>query len=76
MNEVRIDFERCKECGYCVHFCPKQVLEIGNSINKRGYYPCIVSRAAECIACGTCARVCPEGAISVYKTESGEGGLV
>ncbi|MCI8910983.1 MAG: 4Fe-4S binding protein, partial [Oscillibacter sp.] len=23
VNEVRIDFERCKECGYCIKFCPK-----------------------------------------------------
>lgn len=66
MNQVKIDFERCKQCGYCVHFCPKQCLSIGPEINKSGYYPPVVDQET-CIACGTCARVCPDVAISVYK---------
>lgn len=70
MNQVNIDFERCKECGYCVKFCPKKILEIGKENNKRGYYPPIVIKPEECIACGTCARVCPEAAIEVYKKEN------
>ncbi|MEA4892010.1 MAG: 4Fe-4S binding protein [Peptococcaceae bacterium] len=66
MNQVTIDFERCKECGYCVNFCPRKALAIGGVINKRGYYP-PVFEAEKCIACGTCARVCPEGAVEVMK---------
>lgn len=67
MNQVNIDFERCKECGYCVHFCPKKVLVIGEKINKRGYYPPVAEKMSDCIACATCARVCPEAAIEVFK---------
>ncbi|MCI8910648.1 MAG: ferredoxin family protein [Oscillibacter sp.] len=62
---LRIDFERCKECGYCIKFCPKGVLSKGSHVNKKGYYPPVAGEG--CIACGTCARVCPDTAISVYK---------
>ena len=37
MAKVEIVAERCKSCGYCVKFCPKQVLEIGTSVNSKGY---------------------------------------
>lgn len=67
MNIVKIDFERCKECGYCIKFCPKGVLSKGTKVNKKSYYPPVVGEG--CIACGTCARVCPDTAISVYKDE-------
>ncbi|NLK35311.1 MAG: 4Fe-4S binding protein [Gracilibacteraceae bacterium] len=73
MNLVKIDIERCKECGYCINFCPKKVvLEKGTSINKRGYYPAVVAKQEECIACGTCAKVCPEAAIEVIKDFEGQ----
>ena len=65
MNIVKIDFERCKECGYCIQFCPKKVLVKGTAVNKRGYFPPVVQEG--CIACGTCARMCPDAAIDVYK---------
>ena len=75
MNLVKIDFDRCKECGYCIKFCPKGVLSKGTKVNKKGYYPPVelvqlgTSPIQGCIACGTCARVCPDTAISVYKDE-------
>lgn len=53
MNLVKIDFDRCKECGYCIKFCPKGVLSKGTKVNKKGYYPPVVGEG--CIACGTCA---------------------
>lgn len=68
MNSVNINFEICKECEYCIKYCPKQtVLAKGNKINKKGYYPPKVENIDDCIACGTCARVCPEAAIEVIK---------
>lgn len=67
MNIVQIDFEKCKECGYCIHWCPKKVLSKGTKYNKRGYYPPVAGEG--CIGCGTCARVCPAVAIEVYKED-------
>lgn len=68
MNLVKINSERCKECGYCIRFCPKGCLTKGNVINKRGYYAPVYDPTA-CIACGICAKVCPDTVISVYKDE-------
>ena len=65
VEKVIIDFDRCKECGYCIKFCPKKVLAKGDKVNKKGYYPPVIGEG--CISCGTCARVCPDTAISVYK---------
>ena len=66
MNQVRIEFERCKECEYCIKFCPKHILSKGTKVNKHGYYPPVITEDS-CIACGTCAVMCPDMAISVYK---------
>ena len=67
MNKVIIDFQRCKECGYCSNFCPRAVLEPGKKVNKSGYYPPVYAHPDKCIACGICARVCPDAAIEVIK---------
>lgn len=71
MNSVKIDFDRCKECSYCVQFCPNQVLTNGSEINKKGYYPPVIQQIEKCIACAICARVCPEAAIEVIKDING-----
>ena len=68
MNLVKINFDRCKECGYCIRFCPKGCLKKGDKINKKGYFPPVFD-PANCIACGTCARMCPDTVLSVYKDE-------
>ncbi len=65
MNNVKIEFDRCKECLYCVKFCPKKIIEPGKKINKQGYYTPVISNMNDCIGCSTCGRVCPEGAIEV-----------
>lgn len=67
MNHVGINFELCKECEYCITFCPrKNVLERGTVINNHGYYPPQFHHE-NCTACGMCAIVCPEAAIEVIK---------
>ncbi|MBU0995022.1 MAG: ferredoxin family protein [Proteobacteria bacterium] len=60
-----IDCERCKGCGLCVNFCPKNVLEISDELNKKGYYPAFQARPGDCIYCGSCYMMCPDVAISI-----------
>ena len=67
MAMVKVIAERCKSCGYCIKFCPKQVLEVGKQVNSKGYEYVEPVNQEACIACCMCARVCPDGAIDVYK---------
>lgn len=69
VGEPKIDAELCKGCGFCIEFCPEEVLEFADQINRQGYqYPRIKSgKENACIACGMCERVCPEFAIQVYE---------
>lgn len=64
-GQVFIIPERCKGCEFCVHFCPKEVLQVSKQTNNKGYhYPEIVQgRAGECVHCQFCSLVCPEFAI-------------
>lgn len=68
MNRITINEEICKECEYCITFCPKKtILKKKDTLNKKGYYPAIAVNLEDCIACGICATVCPEAAIKVEK---------
>ncbi|WP_315167548.1 ferredoxin family protein [Metaclostridioides mangenotii] len=67
MEKIKVVSERCKSCGYCVKFCPKQVLAIGEKVNLKGYEYVEPVNLEDCISCCVCARICPDGAIEVYK---------
>ncbi len=67
MGEVKIRYESCKSCGYCVKFCPKKVLEVGTEVNSKGYPYVIAARPQDCIGCAMCAQMCPDAAIEVWK---------
>lgn len=58
---LKVITERCKGCGICAAFCPKQVLAV-NEIEK-------IEVVAEdkCIKCGQCELRCPDYAIFVEK---------
>ncbi len=47
---VRVDDQKCIDCGKCVSGCRMDVRNVGSM---------------ECIQCGECVSVCPTGAISV-----------
>ena len=46
---VRLDRDRCTECGVCRAVCPVDIRRVGDR---------------ECVACGKCIDKCPEKAIS------------
>ena len=70
---VYIVEERCKGCGYCIEFCPKDVLEFSSKFNEKGYHPPSVVKPDDCVNCHYCEIICPEFAIfSVEDTENAE----
>ena len=68
-RKYEVDTERCKGCGLCVAVCPKQVLEISNDVNVKGYFPVCRERPEDCVLCATCCRMCPDVAISITESE-------
>jgi 2-oxoglutarate ferredoxin oxidoreductase subunit delta len=68
-GEIHIIKDRCKGCGFCVEYCPKDVLEMSEEYNKKGYHPPLVKRPEECVECHLCEMLCPEFAIYVTLKE-------
>jgi len=65
-GNVVIAAERCKGCGFCVEFCPPEVLELASEYNSKGYHPPILVKREECTGCDICGMVCPDFAIYGY----------
>ncbi len=57
----------CKGCGLCVHFCPRQVLALGDKFNAAGYRVVGIIAPENCNGCTFCAIMCPDLAIKVYR---------
>jgi len=68
--EICIIKERCKGCGYCITYCPREVLEESEEINARGAHPPRVKDITKCTTCGFCAAICPDFAIFVRDKNS------
>ncbi len=69
-GEIHVITERCKGCGFCVEFCPRDVLRESAAYNRRGYHPPEVLKQGICAECHFCELLCPEFAI--YVTITGE----
>jgi 2-oxoglutarate ferredoxin oxidoreductase subunit delta len=66
-GKITISQELCKECGLCIHFCPKKVIVQSAKLNAAGYQSAEFKDDGECTGCAICAIVCPEVAIEVYR---------
>ena len=66
-GEIHIIKERCKGCGFCVEYCPKDVLELSTEFNTKGYHPPQAVKENTCVHCGLCEMICPEFAIFVTE---------
>ena len=69
MGRVHVISERCKQCNFCINYCPTKVLEYSAEINAKGYHFPIVSPGKEtaCVNCRFCDLICPE--LAIYTTE-------
>jgi 2-oxoglutarate ferredoxin oxidoreductase subunit delta len=72
-GEVRIIKERCKGCAFCVEYCPKDVLEMSEEFNSKGYHPPKVIKEGECVNCNLCEMICPDFAIYCVEATNGPG---
>ena len=66
---VHVIDDRCKGCGFCIEFCPRNVLAISERTNSKGYHPPKVVDPDHCTNCNLCALLCPDFAI--YVTDGG-----
>ena len=69
---IHIVKDRCKGCGFCVEYCPKDVLELSDDFNAKGYHPPFVKDEDDCIYCQLCESICPDYAIFVTLQEQEE----
>jgi len=70
--EIHIIKNQCKGCGFCIHFCPKNVLDESEEINERGVHPPRVVDESKCVLCSFCTAVCPDFAIFVVEKQCNE----
>jgi len=68
-GQVRILADRCKGCGFCVEYCPRDFLEMAPEFNRKGYHAPRVVDADGCVACNLCEMICPEFAIFALEID-------
>ena len=73
-GELCIITEWCKGCGFCVEFCPKDVLENSQKFNRKGYHPPRVVHPDNCNTCDACEMICPDFAIFTVKLADAASG--
>ena len=58
---IHIIEERCKGCGFCVEFCPREVFVLSKRTE--------ITDSSQCADCGLCALLCPDFAIYVESSQ-------
>jgi len=62
---IYIDEKICKGCKFCVQICPKQVYQMKNKVNDKGYIIPEAIDESKCTKCKLCELTCPDLAIFV-----------
>jgi 2-oxoglutarate ferredoxin oxidoreductase subunit delta len=62
-GSVHIIADRCKGCGFCIEYCPKEILVFSEEFNRKGYHYPEVTSSGECVNCNLCEMICPDFAI-------------
>jgi len=62
---VYVEERLCKGCALCVHFCPKDVLNLSEKRNEKGYNIVEVGYPEKCTYCELCEMNCPDFALFV-----------
>jgi 2-oxoglutarate ferredoxin oxidoreductase subunit delta len=72
VGRVHVIKERCKECNFCIAFCPTDVLVYSEDRNFKGYrYPEVApGKESACILCQFCDMICPE--LAIFTTNPSE----
>jgi NAD-dependent dihydropyrimidine dehydrogenase PreA subunit len=68
--EVELDGEACKECGYCIDVCKKEVFVKGDDFNVKGYRPVKVVSPENCVGCMLCFYNCPDFCIEIKELKN------
>lgn len=66
MKKIILSTERCKACEYCIHFCPKNAIELTSNFNNKGYKTIAIDEA-KCVGCGICYSICPDSVIEIFN---------
>ncbi|HUV52516.1 MAG TPA: ferredoxin family protein [Dehalococcoidia bacterium] len=70
--KVVINKDRCKGCGYCVEFCPRDTLKMSDELGPKGYGFATMADKSKCLGCGLCEIICPEFAINLEADDNGK----
>ncbi len=62
---IYIDGNICKGCQLCIYYCPKDVFEVGEEVNDKGFVIPKIAHQDQCIKCKLCEISCPDLAIFV-----------
>jgi len=73
-GELCIVVDWCKGCGFCVEFCPRDVLKTSEEFNRKGYHPPTVVKPEACNDCDTCEMICPDFAIFTIRLADAAAG--